>query len=64
MSPFQRQRAFVVDLRLPEKRCHLDEVEQASVKLVKDGSPVMCNKSAANNTHSTCVGTVSRRRYD
>jgi len=36
MPSFQRQRVFVVDLRLPERRCQLDEVEQASVKLDKD----------------------------
>jgi len=34
---FQRQRVFVVDLRLPEKRCDLDEVEQASVMWCLDG---------------------------
>jgi len=32
----QIQRIFVVDLRLPERCCQLDEVEQASVKLTKD----------------------------
>jgi len=37
------------------------EVEQASVKLIKDWSHVMCNKLAL--AHSTSVGTVSRRRY-
>jgi len=36
MPSLQRKRVFVVDLRLPERRCQLDEVEQASVKLIKE----------------------------
>jgi len=47
--------------RLSERSCQLDEVEQTSVKLIKEWSHVVCNKSAP--AHSTCVGTVSRRRY-
>jgi len=35
MPSFQRQRVFVVDLRLPERRCQLNEVEQASVNTSK-----------------------------
>jgi len=48
MPSFQRQRVFVVDLRLPGRRCQLDAVEQASVKLIEDWS------------HMVCVDTVSR----
>jgi len=32
---YKRQRVFVVDLRLPRRRCQLDEVEQVPVKLTK-----------------------------
>jgi len=35
-SSQRHQRVFVIDLRLTERRCLLDEVEQASVKLIKD----------------------------
>jgi len=58
--PYRRQRFFVIDFSLPEKCCQLNEVEQASVELVKDWSHVVCNKPAP--VHSTCVRTVSRRR--
>jgi len=36
MPSFQRRRVLAVDLRLPEIRCQMDEVEPASVKLIKD----------------------------
>jgi len=36
MPSFQRQHVFGVDVRLLERRCQLDEIEQASVKLIKD----------------------------
>jgi len=55
-----RQRVFVVDLRLPERRCQLDEIEQASVKLIKDCSHEVCNKPAP--APSSCVSVISRRR--
>jgi len=45
---------------LPERRCQLDEVEQASVKLIRDRSHVVCSKAAPKHTF---VGTVTRRRY-
>jgi len=60
MPSFPRERVLVVDIRLLEWRSQLDEVEQASIELIDDWSLVVCNKSTA---HSTCVGTVSRRRY-
>jgi len=60
MPPFQRQRAFIVDLRLLEICCQLAEVEHASVKLVKERSHVVCNKPTPAAS-TTCVGTVSRQ---
>jgi len=44
MTSFQHQRVLVVNLRLPERRCQLVEVEQASDKLIKDRSYVVVNK--------------------
>jgi len=59
MTSFQRRRVFIGDLRLSESRCQLDEVEQASVKLIKDWSHEVCKKHAPAS--SICVGTDSRR---
>jgi len=61
MPSFQHQRVFVVDLRLPQRHCQLEDVEQTTVQLNKDWSHVVCNKPA--QAHSTCVSTV-RRHYD
>jgi hypothetical protein len=41
LPPIQRRYVFVVDLRLSARRFQLDEVEQASVELIKDWSYVV-----------------------
>ena len=61
LPPIQRRYVFVVDLRLSARRFQLDEVEQASVKLIKDWSSVVYNKSAPAPPTRVC--TVGRRCY-